>query len=81
MSIQMTSSCRTCWWREGPRCYCEKRVGFAREPDPSGIGSRSTLFCLEKSCEFYESKRSTLGKFFPNDMLIITSEEHIKREN
>jgi hypothetical protein len=53
---------KSCWYIEGGLCYVDwKNSG------------RSNIKCNGK-CEKYESKRAVLGRFIPNDKLIIVSE-------
>lgn len=62
-------SCRSCWWREGDRCYVE--------PCTRTEDGRSTKLATEV-CAEHTSKRSVLSQVFPNDMLWIASEQGSK---
>lgn len=68
-------TCRSCWWQEGGRCYLEP---CERIPNPDGIGSISTKRA-DNICQNHTSKRSVLGKFF-GDKLVITSEETAQKQ-
>lgn len=65
--------CRTCWWREGGRCY---REPYKSEPSPSGVG-RQSLKMADGTCgDGYKNKREVLvSAGIPTEMLRIASEE------
>lgn len=57
--------CKHCWWQEGGLCY----VG-----NPPRDETGRSLVRAEKVCDKFQSKRSMLTQFIPNEMLIILSE-------
>lgn len=63
------NDCIGCWWQEGGRCY---------EGNPPKDKDGRSLIKAEKLCEKFQSKRSILSSFIPNELLIIKSEERQK---
>jgi hypothetical protein len=75
------SSCRSCWWQEGGRCY-------EGEPERDENGRSLLIVDPEKpghtkhECKMYKSKRRVLeGLGIPPKMLVITSEETAKKRS
>ena len=66
---------KSCWWIEGGQCYAGtdgKGNNVDTKPIPNSVGRRSKVLC-EGHCKHYKSKRSVLG-IFDTDKLIIVSE-------
>lgn len=63
-------SCKGCWWKEGYFCYLE--------PVNRSIDGRSTKLANTKCLSFY-SKRSMYENVIPSNLLIIASEQCLRR--